>query len=73
MSKVTIKAECVVQNNTTNGSNATFVVKNKGKPVPAMLPVQPGNLPVTKAVSVDFNDDSAKQYEPGKQYTITIE
>lgn len=72
MAKVTIKAECITQNNTQNGSNAVFVVKNDVKAGPGEAQ-QPGRLAVKRAVNVNFDDDTAKQYQPGKTYTITIE
>jgi hypothetical protein len=72
MAKVTIKAECITQNNTANGSNATFVVKNNVAAAPG-TPGQPPRVSVKRAVTLNFDDDTAKQYVPGKTYTITIE
>ena len=72
MAKVTIKAECVTQNNTPSGSNATFVVKNNVAAAPG-APGQPNRLAVRRALSLSFDDDTARQYQPGKTYTITIE
>jgi len=71
MAKVTIKAECITQNNTPSGSNATFVVKNNVAAAPG-APGQP-RIAVKRAINLNFDDDTARQYQPGKTYTITIE
>lgn len=71
MAKVTIKAECLNQSNTKNGSNAAFVVKSE-KQAPA-APGQPERINAKRAVQVNFDDDTASQFKPGKHYTITIE
>jgi len=72
MAKVTIKAKCLTQNNTANGSNATFVVESNAPAAPA-APGAQHRLQVKRAISINFDDDTAKQYAPGKAYTITIE
>lgn len=71
MAKITIKAECLNQNNTTQGSNAAFVVKADKQP-PAQ-PGQPQRLNVRRAIQMNFDDDTAKNFTPGKVYTFTIE
>jgi len=73
MAKVVIKAECLTQSNNKNGSNATFIVEDKSKPPVASVPGMPPRLPARRTVSVNFDDATAKQFETGKLYTITIE
>jgi hypothetical protein len=73
MAKVTIKAECLTQSNNKNGSNATFIVEDKSKPPIVGAPGTAPRLPARRTVVVNFDDNTAKQFETGKQYTITIE
>ncbi len=70
MAKVVIKAECLTQNNTANGSNVTFIVKAPANETPA-IPGQP--MQAKRVINFNFDDDTAKQYIPKKPYTITIE
>jgi hypothetical protein len=74
MAKITIKAECLTQNNTRNGSNAVFIVQKdtgKNKAAAAVTPGAP--IGASRAINVNFDDDTAKQFKPGESYTITIE
>lgn len=73
MAKFQLKVKCVRQDNTNNGSNASFVVEKKdAQPIPG-APGQPPRIPVRNAVRLDCEGMEAKQFEPGKTYTITIE
>lgn len=71
MAKVIIKAECLNQNNSAQGSNAAFVVKADKQP--AAAPGQPARLNVRRAVQLNFDDDTCAQFKPGKKYSITVE
>jgi len=71
MKKVTIKAECLNVQVNKNGSNASFVVPTEKQP--AAQPGQPQRLSVRRAITCNFDDDTAKNFTPGKSYTITIE
>jgi len=69
--KIEIKTKCLSQNNTTNGSNATFVVEADKQPAPQ--PGQPRQIAARKVINCNFDDSTAKQFDTTKQYKITIE
>lgn len=63
--------ECLNQSNTTQGSNASFAIKEERQPVD-----QPGQRPsiaVSTAISLNFKTDQGRNFIPGKKYSITIE
>lgn len=73
MSKV-LKVKCDQSGGNANTSNIRFIVEG-----PLAPPVQPGQPPVRTATSVVqltmTGDDKAafKDFDPGTEYTITIE
>jgi len=71
MAKTSFKAECLTQNNTANGSNATFVVRAEKQP--AATPGQPPRIAALRTAQFNFDDDTGKNFTPGKTYTLTIE
>lgn len=73
MKKIQIKAECLNVQVNQNGSNASFVVKSDKQPAQPAQPGQPQRLNVRRAIQFNFDDDTAKQFEPGKEYSITVE
>lgn len=63
--------ECIEQNNRSTESDATFLTKAAKQPE-----IKPGEQPriiATKYCSFKFDNATAKFFEPGKKYKITIE
>jgi hypothetical protein len=71
MKKVTLTAECLSINANAKGSNVSFVVKADKQPAP--VPGQRPQIIARRAVTINFDDTTAKQFEPGKKYKISVE
>jgi hypothetical protein len=57
--------ECIGQNNVPNESNVSFVVKMKKQ-------VDKEKINAHTVVEMRFDDNTAKQFEIGKKYKLTI-
>lgn len=71
MEKIVINAECLTINVNAKGSNASFVVKSDKQP--AAMPGQPQRIAARRAIQFNFDDATAKNFEPGSIYSIAVE
>jgi len=66
MAKVKISAKCSEVNVKEQGSNVSFIVPKEKQPTP-------GKIAVSIIVQMSYEGREAAQFEPGKNYTITVE
>lgn len=72
MAKKTYKVKCDSSNSNLNASAVRFIIE--GEPV-ATQPGQPAQRTAKTIIQIAFARDNkaAKDFEPGKSYTVTIE
>ena len=69
--KFEVKTKCLTQNNTANGSNATFIVEADKQP--PMTPGQPRQIAARNVITCNFDDETGEMFSTKKSYKIMIE
>lgn len=71
MPKLELKCECITQNNTKQGGNATFIIAEETQS--AATPGQPRQIAAKTVITLNCKNKDAAQFKPGESYMITIE